>query len=206
MVAEQLESRGLRDEELLKAFRSVPRHRFVESDEAYGDRALPVGSGQTISQPYVVARMTAAARPPTGWRDARVLEVGTGSGYQAALLAEMGADVISVERRPELAREAAARLSAAGYPDVEVVVGDGSRGWPAKAPYAAILVTAAGPSIPEPLLQQLAAEGGRLVMPIGGREHQLLTLVERHGSDATSRVLDPVVFVPLIGEFGFPAE
>ena len=206
MVAEQLESRGLSDEELLSAFRSVPRHRFVESDEAYGDRALPVGSGQTISQPYVVARMTAAARPPTGWRDARVLEVGTGSGYQAALLAEMGADVISVERRPELAREAAARLSAAGYPDVEVVVGDGSRGWPAKAPYAAILVTAAGPSIPEPLLQQLAAEGGRLVMPIGGREHQLLTLVERHGSDATSRVLDPVVFVPLIGEFGFPAE
>lgn len=206
MVAEQLESRGLRDEELLSAFRSVPRHRFVESDEAYGDRALPVGSGQTISQPYVVARMTAAARPPTGWRDARVLEVGTGSGYQAALLAELGADVISVERRPELAREAAARLSAAGYPDVEVVVGDGSRGWPAKAPYAAILVTAAGPSIPEPLLQQLASEGGRLVMPIGGREHQLLTLVERHGSDATSRVLDPVVFVPLIGEFGFPAE
>jgi len=206
MVAEQLESRGLSDEELLSAFRSVPRHRFVESDEAYGDRALPVGSGQTISQPYVVARMTAAARPPTGWRDARVLEVGTGSGYQAALLAEMGADVISVERRPELAREAAARLSAAGYPDVEVVVGDGSRGWPAKAPYAAILVTAAGPSIPEPLLQQLAAEGGRLVMPIGGREHQLLTLVERHGSDATSRALDPVVFVPLIGEFGFPAE
>lgn len=206
MVAEQLESRGLHDEELLSAFRSVPRHRFVESDEAYGDRALPVGSGQTISQPYVVARMTAAARPPTGWRDARVLEVGTGSGYQAALLAEMGANVISVERRPELAREAAARLSAAGYPDVEVVVGDGSRGWPAKAPYAAILVTAAGPSIPEPLLQQLASEGGRLVMPIGGREHQLLTLVERHGSDATSRVLDPVVFVPLIGEFGFPAE
>ena len=206
MVAEQLESRGLSDEELLSAFRSVPRHRFVESDEAYGDRALPVGSGQTISQPYVVARMTAAARPPTGWRDARVLEVGTGSGYQAALLAEMGADVISVERRPELAREAAARLSAAGYPDVEVVVGDGSRGWPAKAPYAAILVTAAGPSIPEPLLQQLASEGGRLVMPIGGREHQWLTLVERHGSDATSRVLDPVVFVPLIGEFGFPAE
>jgi protein-L-isoaspartate(D-aspartate) O-methyltransferase len=89
---------------------------------------------------------------------------------------------------------------------VEVVVGDGSRGWPAKAPYDAILVTAAGPSIPEPLLQQLATEGGRLVMPIGGREHQLLTLVERHGSDATSRVLDPVVFVPLIGEFGFPAE
>ncbi|MDQ2933539.1 MAG: protein-L-isoaspartate(D-aspartate) O-methyltransferase [Chloroflexota bacterium] len=206
MVAEQLESRGLRDEELLSAFRRVPRHRFVESDEAYGDRALPVGSGQTISQPYVVARMTAAARPPTGWRGARVLEVGTGSGYQAALLAEMGAQVISVERHPELAREAAARLSAAGYGDVEIVVGDGSRGWPEKAPYAAILVTAAGPSVPEPLLQQLSTEDGRLVMPIGGREHQLLTVVERRGSDATSRVLDPVVFVPLIGEFGFPAE
>jgi protein-L-isoaspartate(D-aspartate) O-methyltransferase len=206
MVAEQLESRGLHDKELLRAFRHVPRHRFVESDEAYGDRALPVGSGQTISQPYVVARMTAAARPPTGWRGARVLEVGTGSGYQAALLAEMGAQVISVERHPELASEAGARLSAAGYDDVEIVVGDGSRGWPEKAPYAAILVTAAGPSVPEPLLQQLSTDGGRLVMPIGAREHQLLTLVERRGSDATSRVLDPVVFVPLIGEFGFPAE
>jgi len=206
MVAEQLESRGLHDEELLRAFRHVPRHRFVESDEAYGDRALPVGSGQTISQPYVVARMTAAARPPTGWRGARVLEVGTGSGYQAALLAEMGAQVTSVERHPELASEARARLSAAGYDDVEIVVGDGSRGWPKKAPYAAILVTAAGPSVPEPLLQQLSTDGGRLVMPIGAREHQLLTLVERRGSDATSRVLDPVVFVPLIGEFGFPAE
>ncbi|MEP6680162.1 MAG: protein-L-isoaspartate(D-aspartate) O-methyltransferase [Chloroflexota bacterium] len=206
MVAEQLEARGLRDAELLEAFRSVPRHRFVESDEAYGDRALPVGSGQTISQPYVVARMTAAARPATGWQGARVLEVGTGSGYQAALLAAMGADVTSVERHRELADAAAARLSAAGYPGIEVVVGDGSRGWPGGAPYAAILVTAAGPSIPEPLLQQLAADGGRLVMPIGAREHQLLTLVERHGSDATSRVLDPVVFVPLIGEFGFPAE
>jgi protein-L-isoaspartate(D-aspartate) O-methyltransferase len=135
-----------------------------------------------------------------------VLEVGTGSGYQAALLAEMGAEVISVERHPELAADAAARLSAAGYPDVQVVVGDGSRGWSAGAPYAAILVTAAGPSIPEPHLQQLSPEGGRLVMPIGAREHQLLTLVERHDSDATSRVLDPVVFVPLIGEFGFPAE
>ncbi len=206
MVAEQLEARGLRDPELLEAFRTVPRHRFVASAEAYGDRALPVGSGQTISQPYVVARMTAAARPATGWRGARVLEVGTGSGYQAALLAAMGAAVTSIERHRELADAAAARLSAAGYPNVEVVVGDGSRGWPAGAPYAAILVTAAGPSIPEPLLQQLTSDGGRLVMPVGGREHQLLTLVERRGSDASSRVLDPVVFVPLIGEFGFPAE
>jgi len=208
MVAEQLEARGLRDPELLRAFRAVPRHVFVASDRPYGDHALPVGSGQTISQPYVVAAMTAAGRPagPEGWRGARTLEIGTGSGYQAAILAELGALVTSIERHPELAEQAAERLAEAGYPEVEVITGDGTRGWPAGGPYRSIIVTAAGPSVPQPLLEQLDPAGGKLVMPVGGREHQMLTLVQRHGSELVSRELDPVVFVPLIGEYGFVAE
>ena len=206
MVAEQLEARGIRDPELLTAFRTVPRHAFVEGDEPYGDHAMPVGSGQTISQPYVVARMTQVARPagPGGWRDAPVLEIGTGSGYQAAILAELGARVITIERHPELAAGARQRLADAGYGDdrVHVVVGDGTEGWPEGAPYRSILVTAGGPSVPKPLLEQLAPDGWRLVMPVGGREHQYLTLVVREGDDLRSSELEPVVFVPLIGRYG----
>jgi protein-L-isoaspartate(D-aspartate) O-methyltransferase len=204
MVATQLEARGLRDPDIIAAFRTVRRHEFVDEPEPYGDHALPVGEGQTISQPYVVARMTLAARPPEGWDDAKILEVGTGSGYQAALLAELGAKVTSIERHPELAAEARERLEANGYGSqrVEVIVGDGTEGWPANAPYRSILVTAGGPSIPQPLLEQLDPDRGRLVMPVGDRSHQLLTLVERHGSELTSKELEPVVFVPLIGRFG----
>ena len=151
MVAEQLEARGIRDPELLRAFGTVERHRFVEGDEAYGDHALPVGSGQTISQPYVVAVMTDAATPPGGWRDAAVLEVGTGTGYQAAILAEMGAWVTTIERHEPLARTARQRLAEAAVADrVQVIVGDGTQGWPAHAPYRSILVTAGGPSVPTP--------------------------------------------------------
>jgi protein-L-isoaspartate(D-aspartate) O-methyltransferase len=206
MVHEQLAARGLRDRDLLRAFETVPRHLFVDSDDPYGDHALPLGSGQTISQPYVVAAMTHAARSPAGWRGARVLEVGTGSGYQAAILAELGADVTTIERHHELATDARTRLAAAGYDGVNVVVGDGSSGWPEAAPYRSIIVTAAGPSVPEPLLEQLDSDGGRLIMPVGSREHQVLTLVQRHGSDLIRRALDPVVFVPLIGEHGFRAD
>lgn len=207
MVAEQLEARGIRDPELLRAFGTVERHKFVEGDDPYGDHALPVGSGQTISQPYVVAMMTAAARPPSGWRDARVLEVGTGSGYQAALLAELGAEVTTIERHDSLARSARSQLAEAGYGDrVEVVVGDGTRGWPTHAPYRSILVTAGGPSVPSPLVEQLDLSGGRLVMPVGNREHQLLTLVIRDGDRLSTRELEPVVFVPLIGKHGHPQE
>jgi protein-L-isoaspartate(D-aspartate) O-methyltransferase len=202
MVAEQLEARGIRDPDVLQAFSTVPRHAFVEDDQAYGDHALPVGAGQTISQPYIVARMTQLARPRGGWQGAPTLEVGTGSGYQAAILSELGADVTSIERHESLATEAKERLRSAGYTDVKVVVGDGTAGWSAGAPYRSILVTAGGPSVPQPLIEQLHAEGGRLVMPVGGREHQFLTLVERDGDDVQATQLEPVVFVPLIGRYG----
>ncbi len=203
MVREQIASRGLTDPELLRAFGAVPRHLFVESEYAYADEALPLPAGQTISQPYIVALMTDAARPSAGWRGTRVLEIGTGSGYQAAILAELGAQVTSVERHRELSERAARLLADAGYEDVRLVVGDGTHGWPADAPYDAVIVTAAGPSVPQPLLDQLSPEGGKLVMPVGARVHQELTVVERRGSELVSSRRDPVVFVPLIGEFGF---
>ena len=208
MVAEQLKARGIRDPQLLKAFGTVERHHFVTDGggNPYGDHALPVGAGQTISQPYVVARMSEVARPPEGWHGANVLEVGTGSGYQAALLAEMGAKVTSIERIHELAAGARDRLRTAGYPQVDVVVGDGTEGWTARGPYRSIIVTAGGPSVPQPLLEQLDRDGGRLVMPVGSREHQFLTLVERDGDDLRSTELEPVVFVPLIGRFGLAAD
>jgi protein-L-isoaspartate(D-aspartate) O-methyltransferase len=206
MVAEQLEARGIDDPDILDAFRAVPRHAFVDGDEPYGDHAMPVGSGQTISQPYIVARMTQLGRPRGGWRGAPTLEVGTGSGYQAAILAELAAEVTSIERHESLASDAQRRLEAAGYPTVNVVIGDGTAGWPAGAPYRSILVTAGGPSVPQPLLEQLHPDGGRLVMPVGGRQHQLLTLVERTGDDLRSSELEPVVFVPLIGHYGLRAD
>jgi protein-L-isoaspartate(D-aspartate) O-methyltransferase len=203
MVHEQIASRGLRDPELLRAFAAVPRHRFVESGSPYADEALPLPAGQTISQPYIVALMTDAARPAAGWQGARVLEIGTGSGYQAAILAELGAEVTSVERHAELSETAGRRLADAGYDGVRLVVGDGTNGWPAGAPYDAVLVTAAGPSVPNPLLEQLSPRGGKLVMPVGRRDHQELTVVERRGEDYVQWGRDPVVFVPLIGDHGF---
>ena len=206
MVAEQLEARGINDPDVLDALRTVPRHAFVEGEAPYGDHALPVGSGQTISQPYVVARMTQLARPRSGWQGARTLEIGTGSGYQAAILSQLGAEVTSIERHENLANDARSRLVEAGYGNVKVVVGDGTQGWPADAPYRSILVTAGGPSIPQPLLEQLDPDGGRLVMPVGGREHQFLTLVERNGDELGSTQLEPVVFVPLIGRYGLPGD
>jgi len=202
MVAEQLEARGITDPDLLNAFRTVPRHEFVAGDAAYGDHALPLDAGQTISQPYVVARMTAAARPPEGWTNASVLEVGTGSGYQAAILAHLGARVMTIERHNELAEQARARLGNA----VTVIVGDGTAGWAEGAPYRSILVTAGGPSVPQPLLEQLDRSGGRLVMPVGDRRHQILTLVERTDDEYRTTELEPVVFVPLIGRYGLAEE
>ena len=202
MVSEQIEARGVSDPRLLAALRTVPRHEFVPSSErahAYEDRAVGVGNGQTISQPYVVALMTELAALQPG---ARVLEIGTGSGYQAAVLAELGAEVFSIEIVAPLARRAAATLARLGYGTVHLRQGDGYRGWPEAAPFEAILVTAAAPRVPPALLAQLAP-GGRLVIPLGDAEQQLE--VHTRGPDGfeVRRVL-PVRFVPMTGQVRSP--
>ncbi|MDW3213270.1 MAG: protein-L-isoaspartate(D-aspartate) O-methyltransferase [Ilumatobacteraceae bacterium] len=198
MVDQQLAARDIVDERVLDAMRRVPRHRFVEGDAdlAYGDQPVPIGHGATISQPYIVALMTQALSvSPTD----RVLEIGTGSGYGAAVLAELAERVTTVEVVPELAETARALL--ADHADhVEVITGDGSLGHPSGAPYDAISVTAAGPEIPEPLLDQLAP-GGRLVMPVGRGVEQLVLLTRRPDGD-TIETLIPVRFVPLRGRHG----
>jgi protein-L-isoaspartate(D-aspartate) O-methyltransferase len=198
MVAAQIEARGVRDSRTLAALRKVPRHLFVPPDlagEAYGDGPLPIGHGQTISQPYIVAFMTEAL----GLRGGEtVLEVGTGSGYQAAVLAEIAARVFTIEIVAPLAEEARERLARLGYGNVEVRAGDGYQGWAEKAPFDAVIVTAASPRVPEPLEQQLK-DGGRLVIPVGD-EYQELMVVTRRGTAYTeSRVL-PVRFVPMTGK------
>jgi protein-L-isoaspartate(D-aspartate) O-methyltransferase len=198
MVAEQLEARGVHDRRVLDAMRTVERHRFVPEPlaaEAYADHPLPIGHGQTISQPYVVALMTVEARLRP---DARVLEIGTGSGYQAAVAALLAREVWSIEIVEPLAREAAARLAALGYRNVTVRAGDGYRGWPERAPFDAILVTAAPPEIPRPLLDQLAM-GGRLVAPVGEASQELV-VVERTPGGLSRRTILPVRFVPMTGE------
>jgi protein-L-isoaspartate(D-aspartate) O-methyltransferase len=198
MVATQIEVRGVRDLRVLDAMRRVERHRFVPEsvrDAAYADHPLGIGFGQTISQPYIVAVMTEAARVRPG---ARVLEIGTGSGYQAAVLAELAGEVDTIEPIEPLAKEAAARLAALGYRNVNVRAGDGYRGWPERAPFDAIVVTAAPPEIPQPLLDQLAL-GGRLVAPVGEGEQELV-VVKRSAAGLTTRNLLPVRFVPMTGE------
>lgn len=198
MVREQIEERGVRDPRVLAALRKVPRHRFVPAESqtlAYRDHPLPIGYGQTISQPYIVALMSELAEVEPG---ESVLEVGTGSGYQAAVLAEMGARVASVEIVEPLAEQAAALLRELGYERVEVRSGDGYHGWPEKAPFDAIVVTAAPPEIPEPLKEQLAL-GGRLVAPIGSRLQELVVLTRTPEGLLERRVL-PVRFVPMTGE------
>jgi protein-L-isoaspartate(D-aspartate) O-methyltransferase len=203
MVARQLRDRGIRDEGVLAVMGWLPREVFVPADRrnvAYADGALPIAAGQTISQPYVVARMTELLDVAPGMR---VLEIGTGSGYQAAVLAALGGRVVSYERHPELAEAARRTLDALGLgQSVEVRLGDGSVGDPAGAAYDRIIVTAAAPEIPPGLREQLV-EGGRMVLPVGRRDHQELILVERHGDEWTERTDGPVVFVPLVGEGGF---
>jgi protein-L-isoaspartate(D-aspartate) O-methyltransferase len=189
---------------VLQAIARVPREVFVPEAQrhlAFSDEALPIGWQQTISQPSVVAAMTEALAPQPG---DRVLEVGTGSGYQAAVLAELAATVVGVERNPWLAGAARRLLAHLDYLQVEVVEGDGSLGWPARAPYDRILVAAAAPAIPPPLLDQLAP-GGRLVIPIGGRNDQQLVVVSKGTSGALhERAAGPVYFVPLVGAYGWP--
>jgi protein-L-isoaspartate(D-aspartate) O-methyltransferase len=203
MVAEQLRARGIGDARVLAAMFAVPRELFVPEDvrdRAYDDAALPIGDGQTISQPYMVARICAALGLRGG---ERVLDVGTGSGYQAAVLAELAGDVHSVERIPELAERARANLAEAGYAGrVHVHVGDGSLGLPGQAPFAAIAVAAAAPAAPAALYEQLEP-GGRLVVPVGERSEQLLQVVVRTPWGPATLGTVPCRFVPLVGEQGF---
>jgi protein-L-isoaspartate(D-aspartate) O-methyltransferase len=202
MVNAQLRDRGVRDERVLAAMGKVPRHLFVDPEyrgQAYEDHPIPIGEGQTVSQPLIVALMLAAlslAGPEI------VLEVGTGSGYQTALLAELVQKVYSVERLPELASSAAARLESLGYANVSVSVGDGSLGLPEKAPFDAIVVSAAAPGIPQALLEQLR-EGGRLIVPVGPAHAQELQLVRKQQGRAAVASLEGCRFVPLIGQQGY---
>jgi protein-L-isoaspartate(D-aspartate) O-methyltransferase len=201
-LVELLRQKGIRDLAVLRAIRMVPRHLFVPESvrhRAYDDVALPIGSGQTISQPWVQARYLELIG--LSGRE-RVLEVGTGSGYQTALLAILCDTVFSVERIPALAQSARAALEASGIRNVTVLVGDGTLGWRPFAPYDAILVAAASPEIPTPLVEQLAPDG-RMVIPLGDRTTQTLTLVQRRGEDIRTSTIADVRFVPLLGEFGF---
>ena len=204
MVRDQIERRGIRDAFVLEAMRAVPRHRFLSGgdlESAYDDYPLPIGCCQTISQPYIVAYMTEAL----GLRGTeKVLEVGTGSGYQTAILACLARTVLSIERIPELAERARQNLNALDIDNAEIAVGDGTVGCPEQAPFDAVLVTAGTPSVPEPLIEQLAP-GGRLVAPVGGRSVQDLVLWTRTSSGLDHRRLIAVVFVPLIGEHGWDA-
>jgi protein-L-isoaspartate(D-aspartate) O-methyltransferase len=199
MVAEQVVARGVCDPEVLKALGKVPRHLFVtprQGDEAYADHPLTIGPEQTVSQPYIVAFMTEALGLRSG---ATVLEVGTGSGYQAAVLAEIAGRVYTIEIAAALAEEARERLRRLGYANVEVRAGDGYAGWPEAAPFEAILVAAAAPRVPEPLLAQLE-DGGRLVIPVGAEnEGQELLVVTRRGQRFEDRRVLPVRFVPMTG-------
>jgi protein-L-isoaspartate(D-aspartate) O-methyltransferase len=202
MVEQQLRGRGIQDERVLAAMGRVPRELFVPESLAhlaYEDGALPIGFGQTISQPYIVATICSLLELEG---DERVLDVGTGSGYQAAVLAELAKDVVSIERVPELAERALEALRRAGYENVEVRVGDGSLGVPERAPHDGIAVAAAAPVVPPALYEQLA-EGGRLVLPRGGRWGQELVLVERTSQGPVERRSVSCRFVPLVGEEGF---
>ncbi|RJX31655.1 MAG: protein-L-isoaspartate(D-aspartate) O-methyltransferase [Desulfarculus sp.] len=200
MVERQIVARGVSDPAVLAAMRTLPRHEFVPEDlrgMAYNDHPLPIGQGQTISQPFIVAYMSEALGVKPGQK---VLEIGTGSGYQAAVLAAMGAKVYSIEILPELSRRAAAVLKRLGYGAVRLKVGDGYKGWPQEAPFDAVIVTAAAPHIPPPLVEQLRP-GGRMVIPVGSGGYEELTLVEKGPQGKVStRGLMAVRFVPLVRE------
>jgi protein-L-isoaspartate(D-aspartate) O-methyltransferase len=205
MVREQLEARGIRDPRVLAAMRKVPRERFVDEamrERAYDDGPLPIGQGQTISQPYMVARMCELARLEG---HERVLDIGAGSGYQTAVLAELAAQVFAVELRPELGELARKRIATMGYRNVEIGVFDGTYGWQERAPYDAILVAAGAPEIPPLLVAQLA-DGGRLIVPVGPRQGQRLAVVTRRGEDFDTEWTTPCMFVDLIGRFGWGGE
>jgi protein-L-isoaspartate(D-aspartate) O-methyltransferase len=204
MVAEQLEARGIRDARVLEAMRRVPRHLFVEealASQAYGDYPLPIGDKQTISQPFIVAQMTEALGL-TGTE--KVLEIGTGSGYQTAVLAELAAKVYSVERVRSLYDRARRILEQLKHYNVAIKLGDGTLGWEDAAPFEAIIVTAAAPKVPEPLVKQLA-DGGRLVIPVGDRYNQELIRVTKRGDKLKEENMGGCRFVPLVGSHAWKA-
>ena len=205
MVKTQLVPRGIKDERMLAAMKKVPRHLFVDEamqHRAYDDSALPIGEGQTISQPYMVAVMTELlALHGTE----KVLEIGTGSGYQAAVLAELVKEVYTVERITVLAKRAEGRYRELGYDNIHVKVADGTLGWPDAAPFDRIIITAGTPKVPEPLLQQLADQG-ILIAPVGDRFSQQIIKVRKIGEKVVEEYHTPCVFVPLIGEYGWKKE
>ena len=205
MVRQQIAARGIRAERVLDAMRSVPRHLFIPLESrhsAYMDGPLSIGQGQTISQPYIVALMTEALELKC---HGGVLEIGTGSGYQAAILSQLASHVYTVERIPELASRAQDMFHQLGYDNISMHVGDGTLGWLEHAPYKAIIITAAAPEIPRPLTDQLA-EGGRLVAPIGGSWSQSLVRVRKQRGHLRRQELTSVAFVPLIGQHGWPEK
>lgn len=202
MVRQQIARRGVDNPLVLNAMRKVPRHLFVPKEyqgRAYEDSPLPIGAGQTISQPYIVAYMTQLLQPEP---DDRVLEIGVGSGYQTAILAEIVDEVVGLERVASLASSAAERLAALGYQRATIIAGDGTLGYPEHAPYNGILVAAAGPRIPPPLIEQLALNG-KLIIPVGSSDSQLIKVVEKTPDGVKVSDLTPVRFVPLIGEEGW---
>ncbi|MFA5410602.1 MAG: protein-L-isoaspartate(D-aspartate) O-methyltransferase [Candidatus Omnitrophota bacterium] len=202
MVEEQIIPRGIKDERLLGVFRKVERHKFVSQElitNAYADFPVPIGEGQTISQPYMAALMTEQLAL-TGQE--RVLEIGTGSGYQTAILAELAKEVYSIERLPGLAQKAEGILNELGYTNIRIKVGDGTLGWKEAAPFDRIIVTAASPRIPLPLTEQLK-DPGRLVLPLGETFSQALTVVEKKNGQVESVKICGCVFVPLVGKYGW---
>jgi protein-L-isoaspartate(D-aspartate) O-methyltransferase len=203
MVSSQLKTRGINDESLLRAFRKVPRHIFIpperRQEDPYGDHPVSIGSGQTISQPYMVASMTQLLN----LKDTdRVLEIGTGSGYQTAILAELAKEVYTIERIGSLSRQAESCLADIGYDNIYFKVGDGSLGWKEYSPYDAIIVTCAAPLVPDTLKEQVAQDG-RIAAPIGNETSQILTIVEKKEGSFTESKIFGCIFVPLVGRYGF---
>ena len=202
MVEEQLIPRGIEDPRVIDAFLKVERHRFIPEElrgSAYADYPVPIGEGQTISQPYIVALMTECL-DLSG--DEVVLEIGTGSGYQAAILAELSSQVYSIERFPSLGERAESLLQNLGYINIKIKVGDGTLGWPEEAPFSRIIVTAAAAEVPLPLAEQLS-EGGKMILPLGETFSQVLTLIEKKKGQLKAESICGCVFVPLIGKFGY---
>jgi protein-L-isoaspartate(D-aspartate) O-methyltransferase len=205
MVEGQIISRGIKDPRVIQAFFKVPRHKFVQTDDisqAYEDHPLPIGEGQTISQPYMVALMSECLNLKG---EERVLEIGTGSGYQAAILSELAQEVYTIERFPVLFERSRSILAELGYKNVQIKLGDGTLGWLEFSPYHGIIVTAASPGIPESLVEQLK-EKGRLVIPLGESFSQVLTVVEKFKDKIQTREICGCVFVPLVGEHGWQPE